>query len=212
MTSAFGGELDHFRIHVDADRARHLLDAAPMTSPIPAPDIDEPRASRAPTPARDVLGGRPEQAGDELESFSRSGPAADDVAGVFRHGTSALVALVGGDLQLLRRRVLDLVGSVQGLPIDAAVSYYGVKIDPHLGEADRLECPLLMHFAENDPHVPAETVAAIQARLGGLGNVSIHIYPGTGHGFNRQGYPPYNEAAATQARQRTIAHFRRLLS
>jgi carboxymethylenebutenolidase len=98
------------------------------------------------------------------------------------------------------------------LPIDAAVSYYGVQIDQYLGEADRLGCPLLMHFAENDPHVPTEAVAAIRARLGGLGNVSIHVYPGTEHGFNRQGYPPYNEAAATQARQRTIAHFRRLLS
>ena len=98
------------------------------------------------------------------------------------------------------------------LPIDAAASYYGVKIEPHLGEADRLKCPLLMHFAENDPHVPAQTVSAIQARLGGLDSVSIHIYPGTEHGFNRQGYPPYNDAAAAQARQRTIAHFRRLLS
>jgi carboxymethylenebutenolidase len=98
------------------------------------------------------------------------------------------------------------------LPIDAAVSYYGVQIDPHLDEADRLKCPLLMHFAENDPHVPAETVAAIQVRLGGLSSVNIHIYPGTEHGFNRHGYPPYNEAAAAQARQRTIAHFRRLLS
>jgi carboxymethylenebutenolidase len=98
------------------------------------------------------------------------------------------------------------------LPIDAAVSYYGVQIDPHLAEADRLKCPLLMHFAENDPHVPPETVAAIHARLAGLSNVSIHVYPGTEHGFNRQGYPPYNEAAAAQARQRTIAHFRRLLS
>ncbi|MBS0220418.1 MAG: dienelactone hydrolase family protein [Proteobacteria bacterium] len=98
------------------------------------------------------------------------------------------------------------------LPIDAAVSYYGVQIDQYLGEADRLKCPLLMHFAENDPHVPAQTVSGIQARLGGLGSVSIHIYPGTEHGFNRQGYPPYNEAAAAEARQRTIAHFRHLLS
>jgi carboxymethylenebutenolidase len=98
------------------------------------------------------------------------------------------------------------------LPIDAAVSYYGVQIDQYLGEADRLGCPLLMHFAENDPHVPPQTVAAIQERLGGMSNVSIHVYPGTEHGFNRQGYPPYNEAAATEARQRTIAHFRRLLS
>jgi len=98
------------------------------------------------------------------------------------------------------------------LPIEAAVSYYGVLIDQHLGEADHLKCPILMHFAENDPHVLASTVAAIQARMGGSSSVSIQIYPGTEHGFNRQGYPPYNEAAATQARQCTIAHFRRLLS
>ncbi len=98
------------------------------------------------------------------------------------------------------------------LPVDAAVSYYGVQIDQYLGEADRLGCPLLMHFAENDPHVPPPTVAAIEARLGGLSNVSIHHYPGTEHGFNRHGYPPYNEAAAALARQRTLAHFRSLLS
>jgi len=98
------------------------------------------------------------------------------------------------------------------LPIDAAVSYYGVQIDQHLDEADRLRCPILMHFAENDPHVPAPTVAAIQARMGAWKNVSIHVYPGTEHGFNRQGYPPYQEAAAKVARERTLAHFRGLLT
>lgn len=98
------------------------------------------------------------------------------------------------------------------LPIEAAASYYGVQIDQHLDEADRLKCPILMHFAENDPHVPAPTVAAIQARMGGLSGVSIHVYPGTEHGFNRQGYPPYDETAAALAQQRTLAHFHRLLS
>ncbi len=43
-------------------------------------------------------------------------------------------------------------------------------------------------------------------------NVEIDIYPGTEHGFNRQGYPPYQEAAAKLARERTLAHFRRLLA
>ena len=99
------------------------------------------------------------------------------------------------------------------LPIEAAVSYYGVQIDQHLEEADQRRCPILMHFAENDPHVPAPTVAAIQARMGGCdAGVAIHIYPGTEHGFNREGYPPYDEAAATEARQRTLAHLRQLLS
>jgi carboxymethylenebutenolidase len=97
-------------------------------------------------------------------------------------------------------------------PIDAAVSYYGVEIDKHLHEANNLKCPLLMHFAETDPNVPADVVAAIKRRMGAWDNVDIHIYPGTEHGFNRFGYPPYNEAAAAVARQRTLAHFRSLLS
>ena len=95
--------------------------------------------------------------------------------------------------------------------IAAAVSYYGVQIDEHLDEADALKCPIIMHFASTDPHVPAETVAAIEARMGDRENVDIHVYPGTEHGFNRYGYPPFNEAAAKQARERTLAHFRRLL-
>ena len=96
--------------------------------------------------------------------------------------------------------------------IDAAVSYYGVQIDQHLDEADNLKCPILMHFASNDPHVPTETVQAIQARMGAWDNVDIHVYPGTEHGFNRYGYPCYNEAAAAVARTRTLAHFQRLLT
>ena len=92
-------------------------------------------------------------------------------------------------------------------PIDAAVGYYGVQIDEHLDEADGLKCPLVLHFAETDPHVPAETVAAVQARMGDWANVDIHIYPGTEHGFNRFGYEPHNETQAAIARKRTLAHF-----
>lgn len=98
------------------------------------------------------------------------------------------------------------------LPIEAAVSYYGVQIDQHLDEADQLKCPILLHFAENDPHVPAATVAAVQARMGAWDKVGIHVYAGAEHGFNRQGYPPYQEAAAKLARERTLAHLRRLLA
>lgn len=95
--------------------------------------------------------------------------------------------------------------------IDAGVSYYGVQIDQHLDEAGNLGCPLLMHFAENDPHVPADTVTLIRERLTASGKAEIHVYPGTEHGFNRYGYPPHNEAQAAVARERTLAHFRRHL-
>jgi carboxymethylenebutenolidase len=95
--------------------------------------------------------------------------------------------------------------------IDAAVSYYGVKIDAYLNEADSIACPLLLHFAEKDSHVPPETVAAIRARIGDRPNVDIHVYDGAEHGFNRRGYPPYHEAAARLAMDRTLSHFRRHL-
>ena len=97
------------------------------------------------------------------------------------------------------------------LAIDAGVSYYGVQIDEHLDEADDLKCPILMHFASDDPHVTPETVEAIRARMGDWDIVDIHVHPGTEHGFNRHGYPCYNEAAAATARAQTLAHFRRLL-
>jgi carboxymethylenebutenolidase len=96
--------------------------------------------------------------------------------------------------------------------IGAAVSYYGVQIDQHLDEAGNLNYPILMHFASEDPHVPPETVDAIQARMGSWENVDVHVYPGAEHGFNRYGYPPYNEAAAALARQRTLAQFSELLA
>ena len=95
--------------------------------------------------------------------------------------------------------------------ISAAVSYYGVQIAEHLDEAENLNCPIVMHFAENAPHVPADTVAAIKTRMGDWNNVDVRIYPGTEHGFNRFGYEPYNETQAAIARDRTIAHFRKHL-
>lgn len=98
------------------------------------------------------------------------------------------------------------------LPVAAAASYYGVQIDQHLDEAGKRHCPLLMHFASDDPHVPAATVAAIQSCLGGQPDVEIHVYPGTEHGFNRRGYPPFNETAAAEARRRTVALFRQSLA
>ena len=92
--------------------------------------------------------------------------------------------------------------------IDAAVSYYGVQIDQHLDEAANIKCPLLMHFAEDDAHVPLETVETFRRTLGPTGKTEIHVYPGTVHGFNRQGYPPYHADQAAIARERTLAHFR----
>ena len=97
------------------------------------------------------------------------------------------------------------------LGIDAAVSYYGVQIDEHLDEGKTSKCPIVMHFASDDPHVPQAAVDSIRTAIGERDGVEIHIYPNTEHGFNRFGYPPYDEAAASLAKERTLAHFRQHL-
>ena len=96
--------------------------------------------------------------------------------------------------------------------IDAAVSYYGIRIDERLDEADRLSCPVLMHYASNDPHVPMEGVRRIQAKGAATGRMSTYVYDGAGHGFNRRGYPAYHPESATIARERTLAFLQVRLS
>ncbi len=97
------------------------------------------------------------------------------------------------------------------LGVDAAVSYYGVKIDAYLEEAEQIKCPMIFHFAENDSHVPPDAVAAVKDRMGARPDVEIFVYPGTEHGFNRAGYPPHHAESAAQAMRRTLGLFNRVL-
>lgn len=95
--------------------------------------------------------------------------------------------------------------------VDASVSFYGVSIDGRLGEAAKLQRPLLMHIAEEDGFVPKEAQAAIKAGLQDNPLVEIHSYAGNDHAFARQGGQHYDEAAANLANQRTLDFFRRNL-
>src|SRR5205823_1327576 len=46
--------------------------------------------------------------------------------------------------------------------IDCAVSYYGFGIDFGLNLVSRIGCPLVLHFAENDPQIPPEAVPCVK--------------------------------------------------
>ena len=96
-------------------------------------------------------------------------------------------------------------------PLDAAASYYGVRIEAYLDEADALSCPVLMHYAANDARVPPEAVRAVRDRLGGRDDVDIHVYEGAEHGFDRTGRPCFHPRSAALARARTLTHFVRHL-
>ena len=83
-----------------------------------------------------------------------------------------------------------------------AVSYYGARTASFLAH-ERSNAPLMLHFGEQDPTIPPETIAA---HRDALPDAKIHIWP-AGHGFNCDQRMDYNATVATQAMQRTLAFF-----
>lgn len=81
----------------------------------------------------------------------------------------------------------------------AAVGYYGGRISNYATE--NLSAPVMLHFGKLDTHIPAEEVDQIHAAHP---EVEIYWYD-AGHGFNRDVDASYNEAAAIEARERSLA-------
>jgi carboxymethylenebutenolidase len=75
--------------------------------------------------------------------------------------------------------------------------------------AGHLNCPVLGLYAEKDESIPLKDVDAMRAALSKVGNTtsSIHIYPGTHHGFHADYREVYDAAAAKDGWQRMKAHF-----
>ena len=90
---------------------------------------------------------------------------------------------------------------------DACVAYYGVGIEKHLPESDKLAAPLLIHVAEQDQFVPKEAQALIIGALRNHPQIELYSYPGRDHAFARQGGEHYDAADAALAESRTLAFF-----
>ncbi len=91
-----------------------------------------------------------------------------------------------------------------GLP---AVSYYGARSVPFLAET--LRAPMLFHFGADDPAITAEDIDA-HRRL--QPDAAVHVYPGAGHGFNRDVDPRHFHAdSAALARRRTMDFLKTVL-
>mgnify|MGYP001553968031 CR=1 FL=1 len=92
--------------------------------------------------------------------------------------------------------------------VDAAVGYYGVYIQEHLGEAKNIKHPVMLHVAEKDQFVPPEAQAKIRDGLKGNKLVAIHTYAGMDHAFARAGGAHYDKGAADLANKRTADFFK----
>jgi carboxymethylenebutenolidase len=93
--------------------------------------------------------------------------------------------------------------------LGAGVPFYGEA--PPVAEVPGIKAPLLLFFAENDDRINAGWPAYEAALKAAGARYEAFRYPGTQHGFNNDTTPRYDEAAAKQAWQRTLAHFERNL-
>ncbi|MEQ9639355.1 MAG: dienelactone hydrolase family protein [Alphaproteobacteria bacterium] len=91
------------------------------------------------------------------------------------------------------------------VPVKGAVVYYGGQIMPHVDEKGG--CPMLMHFGTKDQGIPLDDVKEIDAKHP---EAEVHTYEAD-HGFNCDHRGQYDEAAAKQARERTVAFFNKQL-
>jgi carboxymethylenebutenolidase len=96
--------------------------------------------------------------------------------------------------------------------VDASVGYYGVGIERHVGEADKLADPLMLHIAEEDQFVPKEARALIVSALKNHPQVELYTYPGRDHAFARPGGEHYDADDAAKANERTLALFKKALA
>ncbi|MDI3275140.1 dienelactone hydrolase family protein [Pseudomonas sp. AL03] len=88
--------------------------------------------------------------------------------------------------------------------VDVAIAYYGGGIQNQLDRVDEIEVPLLMHFGEQDSHIPLEAVEKIAERFDTNDNVEIVVYPEAEHGFNCSHRDSYNQRAAAEAHGNTL--------
>ena len=86
------------------------------------------------------------------------------------------------------------------LDFDVAVCFYGGGIANAL-DLDA-NCPVMMHFGEEDAAIPMSDVADIRSAKP---DAVIHTYAGAGHGFACDERDSYNAEATALARERTIA-------
>ena len=102
----------------------------------------------------------------------------------------------GGIANMLATRVPDL---------GAAVPFYGSQARAE--DVPKIKAPLLIHYAENDQRINAGWPAYETALKAAGVRYTMHMYPGTQHGFNNDTTPRYDEAAAKLAWQRTVDFF-----
>lgn len=99
--------------------------------------------------------------------------------------------------------------ATQRATLGAGVPFYGIA--PPVAEVSKIKAPLLLVFASQDERINASW-PPYEAALKAAGvPYEAQVYANTQHGFHNDTTPRYDEAAAKDAWQRTVALFERTL-
>lgn len=138
--------------------------------------------------------------------------AQKDIASAINHlrahpGCSGRVAAVGFCLG----GKYALLAAAQG-QVDAAVSFYPVKVTEYRSELNRLGCPVQVHLGDADQHTPPDIQEILKAALSSSDRNDFQLHAGAGHGF----YNPirsfgYHPQAAADAHAATLRFINRSL-
>ena len=182
----------HIRAVADGYAAQGYLAIAPSTFHRVQPGVELGYS------ADDVTAGVALKA--QVEALPAPGVLQDIQAAIDYAARSGKVGVVGycwGGL-LTWRAACRLSG------VSAAVPYYGGGMTTPAEIARQPRCPVLAHFADTDASIPMDGVTAFTAAHP---EVTVCLYPGH-HGFNCDHRAAYDAAAATLARERTLAFFK----
>lgn len=181
----------HIRAVADGYAAAGYLAVAPATFHRVKPDVELGYASD------DMSAGSALKAA--VEALPAPGVLQDIQAAIDYAAQAGKVGVVGycwGGLLTWRSACL-----LNG--VSAAVPYYGGGVTTEAEIARHPKCPVLAHFGEKDHWIPLDGVEAFRAAHPA---VAVHIYAAN-HGFNCDHRAAYDAAAATVARERTLAFF-----
>jgi carboxymethylenebutenolidase len=97
-----------------------------------------------------------------------------------------------------------------GKDLNAGVPFYGRA--PATENVAKIQAPLMIQYAENDPRVNASREEYRKALEKNKENFVMYTYEGTRHGFHNNSTPRYNEEQAKIAWERTMSFFKKHLS
>jgi carboxymethylenebutenolidase len=106
--------------------------------------------------------------------------------------------------------IVNYLAATLGTDMAAGAPYYGVAADT--ASVANIRAPLVCHLAENDERINATYPAFEAALKAAKVAYSVHVYPGTQHGFHNNSTPRYHEPSAKLSWERTIAHFKKHLA